>query len=93
MDTAATLVRIYLFIYQRYRGQLAAVVQWQGNNSDLTFTDEDVLTIYVFGFTKNRRTASGIHQASKLPSYQGVLVHTSGRLAMHIDGSLLRAGD
>jgi hypothetical protein len=79
MDTASTLVRIYLFICQRYRGRLAAVVQRQSNNSAPTFTDEEVLTVYVFGLIKKRTTVSEIHQYAQdhfsewfpdLPSYQ-----------------------
>jgi Transposase DDE domain. len=79
MDTASTLVRIYLFICQRYRGRLAAVAQRQSNNSDPDFTDEEVLTIYVFGLIKKRTTISEIHRYAEehfsewfpdLPSYQ-----------------------
>jgi hypothetical protein len=79
MDTASTLVRIYLFICQRYRGRLAAAAQRQSNNADPTFTDEEVLTVYVFGLIKKRTTISEIHQYAQdhfsewfpdLPSYQ-----------------------
>ena len=52
MDTASTLVRIYLFICQRYRGRRAAVAQRQSNNSDPEFTDEEMLSL---------RTEDGIH--------------------------------
>ncbi|MCS3856489.1 hypothetical protein GGP78_003192 [Salinibacter ruber] len=79
MDTASTLIRIYLFVCQRYRGRLAAMVQRQSNNSAPTFTDEEVLTIYVFGLIKKRTTISEIHRYAEdhfsgwfpdLPSYQ-----------------------
>jgi hypothetical protein len=79
MDTAFTLVRIYLFICRRYRGRLAAAAQRQSNNSDPDFTDEEVLTIYVFGLIKKRTTISEIHEYVEdhfsdwfpdLPSYQ-----------------------
>ena len=79
MDTASTLVRIYLFICSRYRGRLAAVAQRQSNNADPDFTDEEVLTIYVFGIIKKRSTISEIHEYVEdhfsdwfpdLPSYQ-----------------------
>jgi len=59
-DTASVPLRIYLFISQRYRGQLAAVAQRQGNNADPTFTDEEVLTIYVFGLIKKRNSITAI---------------------------------
>ena len=79
MDTTSTLVRIYLFICQRYRGRLAAAAQRQSNNADPDFTDEEVLTIYVFGLIKKRSTISEIHEYVEdhfsgwfpdLPSYQ-----------------------
>ena len=79
MDTASRPPRIYLFICQRYRGRLAAAAQRQSNNADPTFTDEEVLTIYVFGLIKKRTTISEIHEYVEdhfsewfpdLPSYQ-----------------------
>jgi uncharacterized protein YbaR (Trm112 family) len=79
MDTASTLVRIYLFICNRYRGRLAAVAQRQSNNADPNFTDEEVLTVYVFGLIKKRSTIREIHEYVEdhfsdwfpdLPSYQ-----------------------
>ena len=79
MDTASTLIRIYLFICRRYRGRLAAVAQRQSNNTNPKFTDEEVLTIYVFGLIKKRSTISEIHEYVEdhfsdwfpdLPSYQ-----------------------
>ncbi|PSQ96383.1 MAG: hypothetical protein BRD55_06880 [Bacteroidetes bacterium SW_9_63_38] len=62
MDAASTLIRIYLFICQRYRGRLAAAAQRQSNNADPDFTDEEVLTIYVFGLIKKRSPTSEIHE-------------------------------
>jgi len=79
MDTASTLVRIYLFICSCYRGRLAAAAQRQSNNADPDFTDEEVLTVYVFGLIKKRSTISEIHEYVEdhfsdwfpdLPSYQ-----------------------
>jgi len=62
MDTASTLVRIYLCICSRYRGRLATIAQRQSNNANPDFTDEEVLTIYVFGLIKKRSTISEIHE-------------------------------
>jgi hypothetical protein len=79
MDTTSTLIRIYLFICQRYRGRLAEAAQRQSNNDQPDFTDEEVLTIYVFGLIKKRTTISEIHKYvedhfsewfPELPSYQ-----------------------
>ena len=80
MDTAPTLIRIHLFICQRYRGRLAAVAQRQTGNAEPAFTDEEVMTIYVFGLIKKRKSTSEIHEYvldhysdrfPDLPSYQG----------------------
>ncbi|MCS4222785.1 hypothetical protein GGP47_002221 [Salinibacter ruber] len=55
------------------------MAQRQSNNSDPDFTDEEVLTIYVFGLIKKRKTISEIHEYVEnhfsewfpdLPSYQ-----------------------
>ncbi len=63
----------------RFGGRLAAAAQRQSNNSGPEFTDEEVLTIYLFGLFKKRETVSDIHEYAKdhfsdwfpdLPSYQ-----------------------
>ena len=80
MDPQYTLVRIYLFVCQRYQHRLRAVAQRQSNNSDPDFTDEEVLTIYLFGIIEKRRTISEIYDYTRdhfpgwfpdLPSYGG----------------------
>ena len=79
MDAQHTLVRIYLFVCRHYRGRLAATVQRQSNNDEPDFTDEEVLTIYLFGLFKKREKVSDIHEQTEdhflgwfpdLPSYQ-----------------------
>jgi hypothetical protein len=79
MGPQYTLVRIYLFVCQHYRGRLAATTQRQSNNDRPDFTDEEVLTIYLFGLFKKRETVSDIHEYAEdhfsdwfpdLPSYQ-----------------------
>ncbi len=68
MDPQYTLVRIYLFVCRRYRHRLRACVQRQMGNARPDFTDEEVLTIYLFGITiylfgiiEKRRTISEIY--------------------------------
>jgi hypothetical protein len=46
----------------RFGGRLAAAVQRQSNNANPTFTDEEVLTVYVFGLIKKRTTITEIHE-------------------------------
>ena len=80
MDPQYTLVRIYLFVCRRYQHRLRACVQRQTGNSDPDFTDEEVLTIYLFGIIEKRRTISEIYDYTRdhfpgwfpdLPSYGG----------------------
>ena len=61
-----TLVRIYLFVYRRYRlGGLWAAAQRQSNNANPNFTDEEVLTIYLFGIIKHRKTIHEIYDYAR----------------------------
>ena len=80
MDPQYTLVRIYLFVCQHYQHRLRAAAQRQTGNSDPDFTDEEVLTIYLFGIIEKRRTISEIYDYTRhhfpdwfpdLPSYGG----------------------
>jgi hypothetical protein len=62
MDSEYTLVRIYLFVCRHYRQSgLWALAQRQSNNSDPAFTDEEVLTMYLFGIIKHRKTIREIY--------------------------------
>lgn len=57
------LIRVYLFVCRRYSGRgLCAACQRQSNNSNPDFTDEEVLTIYLFGLLRKRDTIKGIHE-------------------------------
>jgi hypothetical protein len=62
MDPQHMLVRMYLFVCRRYRGQIRAAAQRQSNNDDPNFTDEEVLAIYLFGIAEKKRTVSGIYR-------------------------------
>jgi len=78
MDYQLTLVEIYLFICKR-SGRIEALTQRQSNNSRPTFTDEEVLAIYLFGLAQKRRSIREIYDYiadhfeewfPDLPSYQ-----------------------
>jgi len=81
MDWQHMLIRVYLFVCRRWRnGGLCAIAQRQSNNSNPDFTDEEVLTIYLFGLIRKRETIKDIHQYVEdhfpewfpdLPSYAG----------------------
>ena len=62
MDPQHMLVRMYLFVCRRYRGEVCAAAQRQSNNSDPDFTDREVLAIYLFGIAEKKRTVSGIYR-------------------------------
>lgn len=75
-----TLIRLYLYICHHYQGHLWVLAQRLSNNDQPTFTDEEVLTIYLFGIVKKHRTIQDIydyvtdHLADwfpELPSYGG----------------------
>ena len=79
-DWQDTLIRVYLFVCRRWAARLHAVAQRQSNNSDPEFTDEEVLTIYLFGLIRKRETIKDIHEYAEdhfsgwfpdLPSYAG----------------------
>ena len=78
MDFRLTLVKIYLFVCER-SGRVEALSQRQSNNSRPDFTDQEVLTVYLFGLFRKRRSVSEIHGYIRdhfaewfpdLPSYQ-----------------------
>ena len=78
MDCRLTLIEIYLFICKR-SGRIEALAQRQSNNRSPTFTDEEVLTIYLFGLAQKRRSVREIYDYAAehfagwfpdLPSYQ-----------------------
>ncbi len=81
-DWQDTLIRVYLFVCRHWAGRLPVVVQRQSNNSDPDFTDEEVLTIYLFGLIRNRETMGSIHEYAEdhfpewfpdLPCYGGYI--------------------
>ncbi len=77
-----TLIRIYLFVCTCYRQQLWTLAQRLSNNHQPRFTDQEVLTIYLFGIIQKRRTIreiydyTGDHLADwfpEMPSYGGYI--------------------
>lgn len=56
-----TLIRLYLYICHHYQSRLCLLTQRLSNNDQSTFTDEEVLTIYLFGILKQHRTIQAIY--------------------------------
>ena len=82
-DWQNTLIRVYLFVCRHWAGRLQAVAQRQSNNSDPESTDEEVLTIYLFGLIRDRETIKAIHEYAEdhfpewfpdLPCYGGYIL-------------------
>ena len=75
-----TLIQLYLYICQHYQRHLGPLALRLSNNDHPEFTDEEVLTIYLFGIIKKHRTIQDIYGYVKdhlfdwfpaLPSYGG----------------------
>ena len=56
-----TLIRLYLYICHHYQGHLWVLAQRLSNNDQPQFTDEEVLTIYLFGIVRKHRTIQDIY--------------------------------
>ena len=83
-----TLIQLYLYICHHYQGHLWVLAQRLSNNDQPAFTDEEVLTIYLFGILKKHRTIQDIYDYTKdhltewfpaLPGY-GAYVQRLNRL-------------
>lgn len=56
-----TLIGLYLYICHHYQNHLCLLAHRLSNNNQPTFTDEEVLTIYLFGIIKQHRTIQAIY--------------------------------
>jgi hypothetical protein len=78
MDWQGKLISLYLFICNEYKKHLWAYCERMTNHADLSFSDEEVITIFLYGVTNKRRQLKEIYQEAerylkpwfpKLPSY------------------------
>jgi hypothetical protein len=74
-----TLITLYCTVCQCYHSKLQGVVQRQSNNARPQFTDEEVITVYLWGMLNAHFTLKAIYTSTdmylrkwfpKLPSYQ-----------------------
>ncbi len=79
MDWQGQLITLYLYVSKHYREGLWAYGQRMSNYADLSFTDEEVITIYLFGIIDGRTEITQIYEYThhhlhdwfpKLPSYE-----------------------
>lgn len=78
MDWQDQLISLYVYISKNYNHKLKFFVERNSNHSDLRFSDEEVMTIYIFGTHQNRRNLKEIYAYTRnhlqdwfphLPSY------------------------
>ncbi len=64
MDWELQLIGLYETISQLYKYKLCYYCERRSNYSDLTLSDEEVLTLYIFGILKKRTTVKEIYEYS-----------------------------
>ena len=79
MNWQEQLITTYLYVCKHYHEKLWVYCQRMSNHSDLSFTDEEVITIYLFGIIDGKTDISKIYKYTdrhlrawfpKLPSYE-----------------------
>lgn len=80
MDWQERLISLYLFVCKHYKQGLASYCLRQSRFSDLTFSDEEVLTVYLYGIIEGHRHVKDCHRLvsqylrswfPQLPKYAG----------------------
>lgn len=78
MDWQGKLISLYLFVCNEYKKHLWSYCERMTNHADLSFSDEEVITIFLYGVMNKRRTLKEIYQEvdrylrpwfKSLPSY------------------------
>lgn len=78
MDWQEQLISLYLYVCNKYEQKLWTINQRFTNYADLSFSDEEVIAIYLFGIIDGHRTIKKIYEYThrhlrqffpKLPSY------------------------
>ena len=79
MDFESTLISMYIFVSNAYKDSLWIHSERMSNNKNPKFSDEEVITIYLFGIHEGHYQVSKIYKHTKsylnkyfpnLPSYQ-----------------------
>jgi hypothetical protein len=60
-----TLIRIYCFVDDLCAAPLANLLYRRSNNDQPAFSDAEVLTVYLFGLTRQHRTLKAIHDYTR----------------------------
>lgn len=82
MDWQEQLIAIYLYVCKHYRKELWRYCQRMSNYANLSFSDEEVITIYLFGIIDGKTEITKIYEYTdrhlrdwfpKLPSYEAYI--------------------
>lgn len=65
MDWEVELISLYLFVCKHYRNNLSKYCQRMSNYVDLKFSDEEAITLYLYGVIEGYRTIKSIHRYAK----------------------------
>jgi hypothetical protein len=66
MNWQNRLITIYLYVYKHYQDHLWVYSQRMSNYADLSFSDEEVITLYLFGvIDKKREIKNGYEYADR----------------------------
>ena len=87
MDWQERLITLYLWVCKQYEDALQWVCERQSFHVRLRISDEEVITVYLFGLIQQRRMVRQIHSYAKdhlsawfpsLPSYTGFVQRING---------------
>lgn len=62
MNWQDQLITIYLYICKHYEKELWVYCQRMSNHADLSFSDEEVITLYLFGIIDKKREIKSIYE-------------------------------
>ena len=80
MEWEIQLITLYCDVSEQYQSHLWRYCERMSNNSTPAFTDEEVITIYLFGIQRKRKTVKELYEYTRdhlaawfplLPSYEG----------------------
>ena len=86
MDWQDRIISLYLYICDEYKNVLWSYCERFSNYADLTFSDEEVMTIYMYGIMEGKTTKKQIYDHAKnywhamfpaLPSYVAFVQRTN----------------
>ena len=66
MDWHNQLITLYLYVCKHYEQTLCAYSQRMSNHADLSFTDDEVITLYLFGVMNKHTDIKQIHTYTDL---------------------------